>query len=243
MSQYPPSPYSYPMPYQTPAGYSYDPFGQHLGPARRAGILMIILGALVAVYAACNAIAMFAVPADQLMRNNPMMTKEAAQISPDVLKTTGVIVSVLILLVGLAKIILGVFVRRNSGGAIVGGLILTALVTVVVGLFAVTFAFAGLAAPPAFVVSCLLFIPLALLVLELVWLVQAMRAGTQIRAMQAQYHAQFHQYQQQQQAYAQQYGYGQPMQPQPQAQQPPASEPPPSTLSGGGGADGTSTQG
>jgi hypothetical protein len=245
MTQYQPSPYS--MPYQPapPIGYTYDPYGQYLGPARRAGLLMIILGSLVAVYAVCNGTIMFALPADQLMRSNPMMTREAAQFSPDALKTIGVIVSILMLVVGIAKLVLGTFVRRNSSGAIVGGLVIAIGVTVVLGLLTLMCAIAGIAAPPVLIFACVMIVPLALVVLEMIWLVQALRAGSQIRSLQAQYQAQYHQYQQQQQAYAQQYGYAQ--QPPPQQQQtlpqPQQPAPGPETAAGEGGSDAASPEG
>src|SRR4051812_36856777 len=165
MSQYPPSPYS--VPYQYPVGYAYDPYGQYLGPARRAGLLMIILGALFAVYAACNGIAFFALPADQIMRNNQVFAKDAPQLDADTMKVLGVIFSTLVLVIGVAMIVLGVLVRRNNSAAIVTGLIIVGMVAAVTGLFTVICALAGIIAPPLFLAACGMCIPLALLVLQI----------------------------------------------------------------------------
>jgi hypothetical protein len=219
MSQYPqfPSPYQAP-PYaiHTPA---YDPTSPLLAPARRAGLLMIILGSALAVYSLCNGVSALVLPADKLLEANPLARSDANVVSPQTLKTVGVVFSAVMLLVGMAMIVLGVLTRQNSSPAIVTGIILSSILALLAGVFVLVMLVTGLTAPLMFGLACVLAIPLALLILNLFWLVQALRAVPQLRAMHAQYQAQFWQYQQSQQAYAQQPWYGGAPPPPPPAQQ------------------------
>lgn len=219
MSQYP-SPYQVPPYAPGPAGY--DPYSPLLAPARRAGLLMIILGSVTAAYFVCNGAAFVVMPANQIFSTAAVPPGQQMPFSPQTMKTAGVAFSAVMLLVGVAMIVLGVMVRQNSGGAILTGLILSSILALMAGLFVLAMLVAGLTAPLMFVFACVLALPLALLILNLVWLAQAMRAGAQLRAAQAQYQAQYWQYQQHQQAYAQQPWQG------------PVPPPPPPTSSGGG---------
>lgn len=231
MSQYPHSPYSTPQPFQP--GYAYDPYGAHLAPARRAGLLMVIIGSLLAAYGMCNAISTIIVPADLLMARLHLADNEMApQWSIQTMRTLGVIFSTLVAIAGIAHIAIGIPVRRASHAAIISGIVLTGILGAFVLLFMLMCAVGGLAAPILFAGICALCIPAGILVLQLIWLIQARQSNANLQTMQRQYQQHYWQYQQQQQAYG--YGY-----PQPPANQQAPSIPPPTQ----GAGDGTSTQG
>lgn len=105
-------------------------------------------------------------------------------------------------------------------------LVLTGMLATGVGVSVVMSLFAG---PQAIVGSCILALPLAALILLMVWLIQALRARPQASAMQSQYAAYYQQYLQAQQAYHQAYGYAAPPAQQPQQQQQPPTENQPPT--------------
>ena len=205
MTQYP-SPYHMP-PYAMPSA-AYDPASPLLAPARRAGLLMIILGSITAAYFLCNGAAFIVMPTDQLFAHSALPPGQEMPFTPETLKKAGVIFSSFMLLIGIAMIVLGVMTRHSSSAAIVAGIILSSILALLAGLFVLVMLVTGLTAPLMFAFACVLAIPLALLILNLFWLAQALRAIPQLRAMQAQYQAQFWQYQQNQQAYAQQPWYG-----------------------------------
>ena len=165
---------------------------------------MIILGSVLAVYSLCNGASALVLPADRLLEANPLAHGDAGVVSPQTLKTVGVILSAVMLLVGIAMIVLGVLTRQNSSPAIVTGIILSSVMALLAGLFVLVMLVTGLTSPLMFGFACVLALPLALLILNVFWLAQALRARPQLRAMQAQYQSQFWQYQQTQQAYAQQ---------------------------------------
>jgi hypothetical protein len=187
---------------------AYDPSSPLLAPARRAGLLMIILGSITAAYFLCNGAAFIVMPTDQLFTHSTLPPGQEVPFTPETLKKVGVIMSSLMLIVGIAMIVVGVMTRQHSPGAIVAGIVLSSILALLGALCVLVMLVTGLSAPLMFAFACVLSIPVALLVLNLFWLAQALRAAPQLRAMQAQYQAQFWQYQQNQQAYAQPPWYG-----------------------------------
>lgn len=226
MSQYP-SPYSTPYPYA--AGYSYDPTGQILAPARRAGILMLVFGGLGLVCGLCLGLVAAMVPMDELIAKSGLQLPSTAGLgmsAEQLLRGLYIVVAVLSVIASLMFLVLGVFVMRGSGGAIITSLVLCILVILALGLNLLGSGFQLMMSPgPAELLgAAFILIPMSLQVLLLVWLIQAMRAATQLKALQMQYQAQYWQYQQQQQMYGQQGGYAAP--PPPAAAPPPDERPP-----------------
>jgi hypothetical protein len=200
MSQYP-SPYS-PPPYPQNPGY-YNPYGfDPRRPAKRAGLLMIIVGAIAICFAACMA------GVGQMLRTVTLPPELAAQmqqweakgISPEMVFTS---MAVAFLIYAVLQIVLGFFVRTGRTFPIIFSLTGTSIVLVIFGLFVFTGAVNALthASPQMLAGFAIWLVPLALLVLQLVWLFAALRARSHVALAQQQYQAQYWQYQQNMQAY------------------------------------------
>jgi hypothetical protein len=204
------SPYQPPTSYSQPVGY--DDFQDPLKPARRAGILMYVLGGLTLLSSfCCVGIGVTLVRQPQLFSEMPT----ARQVSPgEVFGESAVALAVAIVL-----LVLGNFVRRGSKGAIVLTLVLSSLLLILLllGTIGALPTLLAIGRPEAMVGACIMVVPVVVLIWLIVWLVQGMRAAD--RAMAQGYAMQYWQYAQQQ-AYAQQ------MMQQPQQQQQPPPPPP-----------------
>jgi hypothetical protein len=222
MSQYP-SPY-YP-PNVPPPHMPYGGPVDVLAPAKRASILMFILGPLLLCCGGCllsMPTLLANAPADQTQQLLDRVQSTYHAPPELVFRMMGII----FLMPGLAFFILAFFVRR--GGKVAA--ILSAVLAGVGLAFSVIGLLVNFMHPTADIVSgiCLQGFVIAVLGLLLVWLIQAASQSSQIKAAQQQYLAQYYQYQQNMQAYAAQ-GYH--TQPQPgQGYAPPATpqiQPPP----------------
>jgi hypothetical protein len=136
-----------------------------------------------------------------------------------------VIFSAIILLIGVIFIVCGALVRGGNHPATIVSLVITALMLLLAGLATIMFLIGAMISPMLLIGACVSAIPLSLLVLQLVWLIQAVRARGRLAAMHMQQQAQLWQYQQMQQSYGQGGMYGYPTQPPP----PPPPPSPPST--------------
>ena len=211
MSQYP-QPY-YQQPYgQMPPNfpqYAPAPVADLLAPARRAGILQGILGGLMLL---CGGL-VIAIP--HLMDVTQLITASGQQM-PD-LPPGWTMNQALALAFGmmggcgvvlaLAMLVLCVFVRSGSRGAVIASIILTGLILLMLAIRLI----AGLvqvASNPAAIVDLLIgVVMMGLFGLNMYWLLAAARNGGRVAAAMQQYQAQYYGYAQQQQAYAQP-GYG-----------------------------------
>jgi len=221
----------YQQPYQPPqppyfsndfyAGYS-DP----RSPARRAAILMFVIGALMLC---CGGFfALFgAILTPEMLAGSP----QAAQLQ-EIESQLGVSIKVFAFVMAgvmfvpaLLFIGLGFWVRRGSAAAAIVSLVLTGL-TVLFLLFNLVGSLVR-GGPGANVVLgvCMIGIALALCSLLIAWLIGALRAAPQVAAMQQQYQMQYWQSQQTPPpSYgAGGYGYGTPA---PQFSPPPSPQPP-----------------
>jgi hypothetical protein len=208
VSQYPTPPQypsSYPSPYAPPDpnagayyGYYYgNPYDQVLRPPRRAGILMFVLGGLLLLCGlACGGVSLL--PLDQLFAQSGRQMP--AGVTVNVLRIAYRLMGVLGLIVGLLITVLGIFVRRANKGAIIAAMLVSGMV--ILGFL--FFALAGLVSQgmggsgEAVLGMGLLLVPVLCFVWLLAWLFQAYRAAGQVGLLQAQYQAQYYQYQQQQ---------------------------------------------
>ncbi len=204
MSQYPQPPYVPPP--QPDYGYDfryYQPQQQDpLTPARRAGLMMFVLGGLIILPSFCCGAMGLALPA--LMAQQPGVFSEmsAAGLTPEAIQVTLVVAAGVALFAGVIMIVLGRFVRSGAMGAIVTAIVLATLLALylllnTVGILVIS----GM--PPAqrvlgMVISVL---GLGLIGLLIVWLIQAAKSAPRIGMMKSQYQQQLWQYQQQQQMY------------------------------------------
>ena len=171
MTQYP-SPYSPP-----PAGYGmsygYGVPEDLLAPARRAGLLMIILGALTIVVGLCMGLCSVMLPQmlDQMQPDQRDMFDQMQQRIPFSLSTFLLIMAIMMLAVGIIYIILGLFTRRGGMGIVITSIVLTTLVT----LFLLISTVGSLFQPNGAAGACMSIVVLGLFILLLVWLIQAAR--------------------------------------------------------------------
>jgi len=248
MSQYPPPP-PYPpsqqqqQPQQPGYGYDfsyYQPQQQDpLAPARRASVLMFILGGLIVLPSFCCGAMGLALPG--MMAQQPGLFSEmsAAGMTPEALQVTLVVVAGVALFIGVAMIVLGRFVRGGGIGPVVTSIVLVALIAIYLLLNGLGAVVLPNMTPPQKVLGCAMSVfGLAILGVLLLWLIQAAKAASRVATMKSQYQQQYWQYQQQQQMY--QSGYVAPP-PVPQQQQQPPPVPPTPTPPAGddpsGGSD------
>ena len=228
MSQYPP-----PYPPQQPSYYgaaappSPD---EMLRPARRAGVLMVVLGVLFVAGGLCFALVSYVLRTADFsgspegrevqQRINELESRFGGSVSGRFIVSGAVMLGV-----GALLGTLGVFVRAGRRGPVVGGIVLVVLLALLLALEMLRTIAAAvmLGMPPAetAVGVSLCVVPLALLCVLLVWLVQAVRMAPHIDTARMQFQNQVAYYQQQQQYYQQ------PPTQQMPAHQPPAQQTPP----------------
>ena len=170
-----------------------------LKPARRASVMMFVMGGLMILFSSCmiGVTFMFAlIPPEQLQPLRDRV-QSMANMSPEMLFR---IAGALVLVIGMLLVGMAFFVRR-------GGLVSAILSTVLVGLIVLQQILSLLdaltTAKDAAGLGSLVasFIMFAAFMFMFVWLIQAARAAPKVKAAQQQYLAQYWQYQQQAQAY------------------------------------------
>jgi hypothetical protein len=241
MSQYPP-PYS---PMQPPyGGYPAPPPpspDELLAPARRAGVMMTVVGALFVLCGlGMGAISWMA--RQQEFLSGPEFAQAREQFRQAEMQS-GLPIETMLLIMGVIPLAvgalfggLGFFVRGGGFGAVVTGIVASSGVLLLLGLMILGTLVAAAANPSNIAGVCVYVVPFAIVLLLLVWLIQAARAASRVAAARQQYQAQVWQYQQYQQAYLQQsqsqpqqpgMGYHYPPPPAPPAPAPPPAAPPP----------------
>jgi hypothetical protein len=177
-----------------------------LAPAKRASVLMFVLAGVSIVGAFCCAGVGTVLP--QLLDSQPQMLQEFQKVpgfTPDLMRTTFIVMGIGAAIFGTALAILGVFVRKGGAVPVTIALVLSCLATLFV-LYLMIEPMVLRRAPAGSTAAgvCMLAIPFALLILLCVWLLQALRSSGQVQAMKDQYAQQYWQYAYQQQIYAQQ---------------------------------------
>jgi hypothetical protein len=244
MSQYP-SPYSPPPPYppQQTFGYYPMPQGDPLAPAKRASILMFVLGALVLLGGTCIGAMSAAMRSVNFPPEQKQQMDQWEQMAGMPVERLFLVIGVFLLAMGVVLVVLGFFVRRGGLGSIITASILTGLI-LLWSLVSTAGALLHPANADAGVGICMGVFMIAAAGTLLVLLVNAAKASGRVAMAKHQYQAQYWQYQQNMQAYGSGYGYGQqqqqppapgayPYPPPPQQQMQPPPPPPPST----GGSD------
>jgi hypothetical protein len=204
----------------------WDPREQLLAPARRAGLLMIILGAIAMGCGGCFFGGSF-LPLNQLPPDSMAQLRQLEQMFDMPITRIMRILGVVLLIPGLAFIGSGIFVRRGT----LAGIVIASILTVMAILYLAFNALGQLGAgEPAG--ACLTAIVIGPTILVLVWLFQANRNRTQLMYFSSQYPQAYGHYPQMppgypqppypQQSYLPQGGY-----PPPYVPQPPIPPPPP----------------
>jgi len=206
MSQYP-SPYT-PPPTQNYGGYDfnyYQPVQDPLAPAKKASIMLYVLGALVLLPSACCGVVGLMVPAMIAQQPAAFSELSASGMSPEVAQTVLIAGGVVGLLIAIVMIVLGRFVRRGTVAPAVTAIILVGLIGLYLLINAVGLLVMKM--PPAQVVMgmAVTILGLVLIGLLILWLIQAVMAAPRVAQMTNQYQQQMWQYQQQQQMYQQAY--------------------------------------
>jgi hypothetical protein len=255
LSQYP-TPYPPQQPvhggYQPPTpGYQPPTPDQLLAPARRSGVLMIVLGVLFVFCGLCMAGSSWMMGQPEF-ESSPEFAEARKQFAL-VEQQTGVSMQTMLIVAGAIPLALGAlfgalgfFVRGGGFVPVMLGIVLSAMLLLFFGLGILGTVVQSMGNPAQLLGACVYVVPFALLALNVVWLIQAARASSQIAGARQQYQAQLWQYQQYQEAYrqnAQQQGYPQvpPQQPggmgyqypppaQPPAAQQPVPQPPAAQL-------------
>lgn len=204
MSQYPPPNVHYGM--LTPM--------TNRGLYARAGILMCVCAALVAALGLC--VVFYAAPrVPEMLDQAPPAQREQLRQQFQQIEAQGMTVQGLyagmgytVVGAGALAALLAIFVLRGSHGGAIGAAIYTAVLLLLCGCVS----FAALA--PAGPLGCMFLLPLGLLVLLMIWLVQAIRGGGAAAQMQ-QWQQQMWMQQQawQQQGYSPQQGLSPPVAP------------------------------
>lgn len=224
-----PLPYaSYPR--QPPYAYPYgdDPVQAALAPARRASVMMFVLGGLSLLFALCLGVVPALMDFEQMMTEaNVEPPPEAAELGVSasrLMQIAFIIYAVILGGMSLALLLLGAFVRKGGKGATITSLVLMSLGILLLLLLGA----AGFQGRPenALGFLCIAGIPLGLMIAMWVMLYAALKAAPQVQAALEQQQYQYWQYHQQQQAYAQGGYYQQPSQG-PYVQQLPPPPPPP----------------
>ncbi len=187
--------------------FNYSPpASDYLAPARRAGIGLFVLAALGLVCGACVGVGAWIQPMDriidQLQRSGYKLPDTGGDIPLEQLLRIGyTVMAVMGVLAGIAFIILGIFVRRGGKtSAIISLVFCVPLIGVSLYAVAATLVM-GPKNPTALFGVVMVLVPTGLLVLVMTWLIQAIRAASQVSIQQQMMMAQMWQYQQQQAAY------------------------------------------
>lgn len=171
----PPQPYAYPPAHY----YGIDPAAQLLAPARRAGILLFLVGAGALVFGGCFGVMAVALLSPEFA-SNPDMQKALADTGVD-MPTMRIVLFVMAgLIAGFAVVagVLGFFVRRGTVGPLVTALIVSGLATALMLLWLI-----GGLASGQIAALCVLALPAAVLIFLDITLIQALtRSGDVARS-------------------------------------------------------------
>lgn len=178
-------------------GYGDTPGGDDpLVPARRASILMYVLGGLTLLGGLCCGGVGIMLP--NVMSQRPDLFSQAElppEATPGLIQGVFLVLAGLVLLCGIAYIVLGFFVGKGGKAAIITSMVLTVPVVLylVVNLIASVTLGARAGRADSLGGACVSIVPLVLFVLLFVWLVQAVKNVSRVQA-QAAYGQQYWQY-------------------------------------------------
>ena len=170
----------------------------------RAGMVLIITGSLMGLCGlACGAMGLM--PLEQVMADAPMDPQLAAIMTPQMMKVALFVIAGGSVLYAVLAIVLGIMVRKQSKGATIAAVVVTSLVVayLLVNMLGGLLQMGRLGAQ-AMIGECVMLVPLVICVWQLLWLIQALRSFSPLKAMQGQMQMQYWQYMQMQQVQYQQ---------------------------------------
>lgn len=177
----PPDPTPYPTAYAPPFyAYPHWQMPDPRAPAGRAGILMIVLGAMALLLAGCVGISAALIPT---MRDNPQLAPMLAELERGGLSavTLMTINAVVTGVIGLSFIFVGILVRRGTAAPVITALVLACLVLLLQLLGTVVMAVTG--QPGTAACQLVVIVPLVILVIMLVQATGKIRAVSAMTAM------------------------------------------------------------
>jgi hypothetical protein len=234
MSNYPPpypGPPAYPSPYAgPPVGYYPPPPAAGTGAARRAGLLMFILGPMVLLLGGCFVCVAAALPtmAQQSPQQVDNLRAQMSLPSGFSMETFMAVAGVVVAVPGIVLLTLAAFVRRGRRWAVITSLVVAGLILMWLALNVLASLVHAASGGPNLMGGCVGVVVAAAFGLLVAWLIAALRAGPGAGDPYQQYLAQYYYQQQVAQSYAVPpgptgYGYGVP--PLPPAAPPPPSDP------------------
>lgn len=156
---------------------------------KRAGILLFVVGMLIALYGIGNFTLAYTKSPEALLQLNqqgmPGMGAQSPPISAEMLRKLALALSVAITITGLSLMMLSGPVRRANRSMLVIAMVVVGLIGGLAALFTLIAALAGLAAPPMLMMACCFSVPLAVTVWMFIWLLQAYRAAAYMEQMAA----------------------------------------------------------
>lgn len=191
-------PYQPPDPSQYAIHYGQDPRAQMLIPARRAALLMFVLGGIGLAMGACMGF-VSALPFDQLQPEQQRQLAEIERVYGVSLRILLIVSALVAAIPSLLMILLAFFVRRGSKLAIYASMGLVALMLVLTLLQLVGIFGGGSTAAQVAFSGCITVMMLSLLILIMTWLIQATRSAPLAAQAQAAYSEQYWRHMQQQQ--------------------------------------------
>lgn len=212
MSQYPPPYQQQPYPNQGPFDF-YRQAANPLGPARRASVLMFVLGGLGLLCGALITLSGLVLTPEMIAQspNSAQFHEFETQFSGISIRAFMIAMGVFCLLPSILYAVMGFFVRSGKMVSVVLSTVLSGI-TLLLVLFLLLSVFVNGAKNPTAIPAglCMTVIPLVLCIVLLVTLIQAIRAAPTVAAAQQQFQNQYWQSMQQQQAAQLGYGYGMP---------------------------------
>jgi hypothetical protein len=192
---YPQPPYPSP-----PVNYGYPGAGTDpLAPARRASVMMAVVGGLVMAFGLCQIVASMLVPADEVLKSQQsLLSKSGGQAVPmptlKRIQTIALVAQGLLALCGVALLALCFPARRGSRPATIAAIIFSGVLGAFALLAVLGSLFASIVAPALLVMSCAAVALATMLVIQLIWLFQSLGATSRMQEARAQYLAYYSQY-------------------------------------------------
>jgi hypothetical protein len=208
VGQYP-SPYSPPNP---PTNLNYaSGFPDLMAPARRASIMMFVIGAMSLLLGLCSGavVAMAQGAQYQALAQQFAKSSQGPPPSESVLRTIYAALAIISAVAGIVLIVLGIFVRRASKVAMVFSVILCGMALLWLGISELSGLIQALGNPVVAIGACVMLVPLATVGLTTMWLIQALKALPHLEAARQQWQAQYTASRQQQAFYQGGPAYGQ----------------------------------
>ena len=151
--------------------YYSPPQSDLSAPARRASIVLWVVGALFLTCGLCAGLVLV-VPTDQLMAQ--MGNNAPPGMAPDQIVHQALLAAVILGVVALFLITLGFFVRRGGQGSLIVGVVVCGIIIALMTLDLLSSIVMAGRNPMVILGGCILAIPMGLLILTMVWLVQAL---------------------------------------------------------------------